>query len=897
MRYLLDRVATPDCKSVHRIHTESRPSYSANRRGKPAKRISLVPCEVSLLAFAAPSHLQWDMAAAHHSVKIANHIFFHHDFVGVGLQVFPTKLLMQADHHFTSVACFVGNLTRIIDRAIDQPLTRGEVLDLEAVRLARHVTEVFIFDEYWSSSTCTETDDSDTSVVSGHPTEAFIDDFLIRYSSVMSLVLAVMEYAARFVEQTSVAERSLGECVSDLVAVLTDFGEKIAAMGNVCTTQLQDSESNCSFAMMSRIYPALLSMDESITPRPNFDFIFSNCYVTHMFFSKTLRHGFSLDNLLLKTPGTIFNIISYPYRNFSNRFLEQVPVHVSKLLDLFFDNGIDPLMTRSAEDKAFGTLLLDMATKGGYANHVNSPPAPTNKKDAHRQQPPPLYPSQLSVPPRMLMGHVSLTPVPHLMHRIVGEFRLHDALAIIGGLLDQGVDINTRDAHGRTPLHYANAPEMAYWLACMGADPTAVDVFGNTALHIAAGCSSTDTLLFTALFTVGCELNALNISGATPAMEAIGVGRFDCRRLWHIVDAIIAAEQIASLPFAGFESQRQIFLDRTASAQEKCSPHRIDLRLVGEDNFTFLHALILSIGHQDYTFGGGTCETETVALLTGNSPDAAEAYPSINPASFTLDINAATKHDVRVWIPDREGREWFDEGDRKEFSAVLVSGSTPLHLAALMGLRKALDTLLPIEGLDVNAVDSLGRTALHVCADTRARSETVRSRFAHDLLIRTGTLPYIPKPPRKRFVSYNDDWLTDKEPPPPSLVRNIKVDLSVVDNKHRTAAAISNTLREERMQRALAGKCPWKTTFVEAIYRRSEDPFEELLVPVYKAVECCFDGCFICDTEECHSGYDGSSNGTEESADPFELSDENWDDDDWANGDRSRSGSDAPDSD
>ena len=54
--------------------------------------------------------------------------------------------------------------------------------------------------------------------------------------------------------------------------------------------------------------------------------------------------------------------------------------------------------------------------------------------------------------------------------------------AIVQVLLDAGADVNSRDHHGRTPLHYASEIDVAKLLLARGADPSTVDNFGKSCL-------------------------------------------------------------------------------------------------------------------------------------------------------------------------------------------------------------------------------------------------------------------------------------------------------------------------------------------------------------------------------------------------------------------------------
>jgi len=91
-------------------------------------------------------------------------------------------------------------------------------------------------------------------------------------------------------------------------------------------------------------------------------------------------------------------------------------------------------------------------------------------------------------------------------------------LAKVKAFLQRGININTQDSHGRTPLHYAATADVAGFLISNGADIHAEDKEGETPLHTAAGAGCKDVVEL--LITKGVDVDAKK-SGYTPLSWAI----------------------------------------------------------------------------------------------------------------------------------------------------------------------------------------------------------------------------------------------------------------------------------------------------------------------------------------------------------------------------------------
>lgn len=81
-------------------------------------------------------------------------------------------------------------------------------------------------------------------------------------------------------------------------------------------------------------------------------------------------------------------------------------------------------------------------------------------------------------------------------------------------LVLQGLDINTKDYYGRTPLFYQMQRGNVALFIELGADVNAIAKYGDTPLHFAADCKNADSVKL--LLEHGAALEAENDSGQTP---------------------------------------------------------------------------------------------------------------------------------------------------------------------------------------------------------------------------------------------------------------------------------------------------------------------------------------------------------------------------------------------
>jgi ankyrin repeat protein len=95
----------------------------------------------------------------------------------------------------------------------------------------------------------------------------------------------------------------------------------------------------------------------------------------------------------------------------------------------------------------------------------------------------------------------------------------HSNLDRVRSLLNNGEDVNARDADGNTALHYVKDPDCARLLLERQADPKLANLGGNTPLHLASWTAN-DPEIIDVLVSFGANVNAKNGIGETPLHRA-----------------------------------------------------------------------------------------------------------------------------------------------------------------------------------------------------------------------------------------------------------------------------------------------------------------------------------------------------------------------------------------
>ncbi len=293
-----------------------------------------------------------------------------------------------------------------------------------------------------------------------------------------------------------------------------------------------------------------------------------------------------------------------------------------------------------------------------------------------------------------------------------GRSALHEAASsgnveMIEWLLEQGLDVAARDSDGKTPVELAFERNQSEVVAMLteggatifddlleaagsgeaedvqrhlerGADLSAVDEVGNTALHLASAGGYLDVAEI--LIEAGIDVNARNQWQATPLHYAAGFGHHD---LVKFLVSRGADENVLELS------------------------HALD----SEGNTALHYAVELE-------------EIDSAAYLLRQGTDVNAA----NELGETA-LVWAIMETFRYWNAYQDMPAWFEEKEaltsRLELlSTLLAHGAevnvhdrdyqlTPLHAAALMGDQRLVDALLEREA-DIEARDHNGFTPVHL---------------------------------------------------------------------------------------------------------------------------------------------------------------------------------------
>ena len=294
----------------------------------------------------------------------------------------------------------------------------------------------------------------------------------------------------------------------------------------------------------------------------------------------------------------------------------------------------------------------------------------------------------------------------------------HNTIKVVNTLLQAGAEVNAKEKNGMTVLMYAvkwscrSIPtfEIVNVLLDAGAEVNARDKYGTTALMVAA--SSCDAEVVTALLRGGAEANARDKYGTTALMYA---------RTTAVIKALIGAGSDVD---ARHESGATVLM---LSASNGLWSDDIKLLLeagadVNARDRNGMTALMYAArGSKNLCAMPWTIN---VLAEAGSEIDARDKYgmtalmwaakvgaPNVVNALIAsgADINAKLESNTTVQLLDVRNSEVIDI----PFNA----GTTALMMAALNNDNPGVIKLLLDSGLDINARDNGGRTALMLAAE------------------------------------------------------------------------------------------------------------------------------------------------------------------------------------
>ena len=282
-------------------------------------------------------------------------------------------------------------------------------------------------------------------------------------------------------------------------------------------------------------------------------------------------------------------------------------------------------------------------------------------------------------------------------------------IALLLCMLGTGADPFGTDARGRTPLHLAAANgQLAVLQALLdrGCNPNPRDAAGRTPLFAALEHGGAALPLVRALVAAGADPETIDANGETPlglALDHSDVERWLNWGEWSRPRRPLRADDLPLAAAAGALPAVERLLELGFSADTR--DH--------QGASALLHAC--GAGHREIA----------QHLLDAGADVAASAHNGMTPLAAAV----GARRDALIGLLLERG---------VAVDQRLPGDATALMIAAAMGYPDIVEQLLD-GGADVNAVDSLGHSALHAAAQFGfTHNDSLRARRLFDALLKRG---------------------------------------------------------------------------------------------------------------------------------------------------------------
>lgn len=299
----------------------------------------------------------------------------------------------------------------------------------------------------------------------------------------------------------------------------------------------------------------------------------------------------------------------------------------------------------------------------------------------------------------LIQAAVTSSPRPLLQEAI-----RHVDPSTAQALIEAGADVNSRDAHGRTPLHiaaiaYGPKAQIIRLLLAKGADPNARDDEGASPLDDAVWRGLLGRVAL--LLDGGAKLNSPESkTGATPLNEAAFKGHIE------VVKLLLARKADETIrDHAGFSPIENAIRERHVDVVSVLLSHVADSKL----RLQLLERAIR------------TGQEDMVATLLDAGVSVDEHFTSGSTALYDASLSGKVR--IVSLLVSRGAN--VNERDSESFT-------TPLYAAAAFNRQEVVSTLL-LWGADPNLVGKEGITPLHA-AETNGYSsiaERIRAAGGH----------------------------------------------------------------------------------------------------------------------------------------------------------------------